>query len=551
MAKTATGIDVGSRSAIALKGSWKAGTFHVTNVATGENHAGDIGSGWASLAPEFKLGRSRVAISGREVNVRYTRVPAVPDWQLRNLMRFEVQEIGDQSGAEVASDFNLLPRPPEIDGEDVVLLAMSRETLLNEHLDGLEAAGGSLDAYSPASIALYNAFVRYGVVQDDTVLVANIGHETTDVVLVRGADLLFARNLSGGSKLFDEALMQRLDMGASRAEEVKIEHVDLTPGARPRSPENEKATRAVMGAAGQLTSLLQSAVMFCKTQVKLSGLKVDRVLICGGGAGLTGLPEYLSAGMGVPVHPFDAFHVVDVSALGPEDAETLEAHELEAVVALGLATMASDTDAYSLEIVPAGIAKKREFFGGTLWLIGAAVLGIGFLGYKTKYMASKLDAVEGVSRGLASRVKRMRSIHENTEELVAANEELAQRTEALQGIAGSGEQIARALRFFDQNLPRDFWITRVESSFESDQELGVERKKERPILVVRGQLREGVDSPTAQFQSMIANLQVEMPKAAVNTGLDRQAFSVDMTLFAPPDPESQEGSDDDSNGEDA
>ncbi|QDV06462.1 Competence protein A [Planctomycetes bacterium Poly30] len=533
MARTATGIDVGARSAVALKGSWKGGTFHVTNVAIAENHAGDLGSGWAGLAPDFKLGRSRIGISGREVNVRYTRVPAVPDWQLRNLMRFEVQEIGDQSGAEVASDFNLLPRPPEIDGEDVVLLAMSRETLLDEHQKGLEAAGGTLDAFSPASIALYNAFVRYGVVQDDTVLVANIGHETTDVVLVRGADLLFARNLSGGSRLFDEALMQRLGMGASQAESVKIDHVDLTPGARPRSAESEKATRAVMGAAGQLTSLLQSAVMFCKTQVKLSGLKVDRVLICGGGAALAGLPEYLSAGMGVPVHLFDAFHVVDTSALTPEESEVLEAHELEAVVALGLATMASDKDAYSLEIVPSGLAKKREFFGGTLWLIAAGLLGIGFLGFRVQHLAAKLDRVEGVSRGLASKVKRARAIHESTEELVAANAELAVRTESLQGIAGSGEQVARALAFFDDHLPQDFWITRIESSFESDQELGIERQQERPVLVVRGSLREGVDSPTEQFQAMVNKLQETMPKAVLNPGLDRQAFSIDMSLFAP------------------
>lgn len=540
MAKTATGIDVGARSAIALKGSWKGGTFHVVNVAVGENHVGDLGSGWAGLAPTFKLGRSRIGISGREVNVRYTRVPAVPDWQLRNLMRFEVQEIGDQSGAEVASDFNLLPRPPEIDGEDVVLLAMSRETLLDEHQAGLSAAGGTLDAFSPASIALYNAFVRYGVVQDDTVLVANVGHETTDVVLVRGADLLFARNLTGGSKLFDEALMQRLGMGASEAESVKIEHVDLTPGARPRTPEAEKATRAVMGAAGQLTSLLQSAVMFCKTQVKLSGLKIDRVLICGGGAALPGLPEYLSAGMGVPVHLFDAFHVVDTSALSAEESDLLEAHELEAVVALGLATMASDSAAYSLEIVPGGIAKKREFFGGTLWLIAAGVIGLGFLGYSVKHLAAKLDKVDGVSRGLASKVKRARAIHDNTEDLVAANEELAARTLKLQGIAGSGEQIARALAFFDEGLPRDFWITRIESSFESDEELGVERREERPILVVRGSLREGVESPTTQFQTMVSQLQEKMPQATLNPGIGRQAFSIDMTLFAPVEETSDE-----------
>ena len=305
MAKTCTGVDVGARSAVAIRGAWKGGTFHVSNFAVGENDLGTVDSGWASLQADFKLGATRIAASGREVNVRYTRVPGVPDWQLRNLMRFEVQEIGDQSGAEVASDFNLLPRPPEIDGEDVVLLAMARESLLDGHSEGVEVAGGSVDAFSPASIGLYNAFARYGVVEDDTVLLANIGHETTDVVLVRGADLVFARNLTGGSGLFDEALVQRLQLSSARAEATKMDHVDLTPGARHATAEGEKATRAVMAAAGQLTSLLQSAVMFCKSQVKLSGLKVDRVLLCGGGAALRGLPSYLSAGMGVPVELFD------------------------------------------------------------------------------------------------------------------------------------------------------------------------------------------------------------------------------------------------------
>ena len=100
MAKTSTGADVGARSAVAIRGAWKGGTFHVSNYAVGENDLGTVDSGWASLQADFKLGATRIAASGREVNVRYTRVPGVPDWQLRNLMRFEVQEIGDQSGAE-------------------------------------------------------------------------------------------------------------------------------------------------------------------------------------------------------------------------------------------------------------------------------------------------------------------------------------------------------------------------------------------------------------------------------------------------------------------
>ncbi|MEM1447642.1 MAG: pilus assembly protein PilM [Planctomycetota bacterium] len=544
MAKTTTGADVGARSAVAIRGAWKGGTFHVSNYAVGDNPAGDIASGWAALQPGFKLGATRVAASGRDVNVRYTRVPEVPDWQLRNLMRFEVQEIGDQSGTEVASDFNLLPRPPEIDGEDVVLLAMARESLLEEHADGLARAGGSLDAFSPAAIGLFNAFTRYGVVQDDTVLLANIGHETTDVVLVRGGDLVFARNLSGGSKLFDDALVQRLGASEARAEEIKIDHVDLTPGARHGTPEGEKATRAVMAAAGQITSLLQSAVMFSKSQVKLSGLKVDRVLLCGGGAALKGLPEYLSAGMNVPVEIFDAFRVVDTSALAPEDADLLSEHELESVVALGMATMASDPEAYSLEIVPDAVSRRRAFFGGTLWLIAAAVLAVAYMGYRVTHLTAKLDRLQGEQRGLSSVIARARDIHAETEELVAENERLAELTTTLQHLAGSGEQIARTIMLLDDALPADFWITRFESSFASDPELGVERGEEIPVLQIGGQIRDGVQSASTQFAEMAAVLENGLPNVAMNRGRNQNTFSVDLTMFYLGDVEEPEGEED-------
>ena len=46
---------------------------------------------------------------------------------------------------------------------------VARESLLEEHADGLAAAGGKAQAFTPNSIALYNAFLRYGVVQDEAV----------------------------------------------------------------------------------------------------------------------------------------------------------------------------------------------------------------------------------------------------------------------------------------------------------------------------------------------------------------------------------------------
>ena len=127
----------------------------------------------------------------------------------------------------------------EIEGEDVVVLAMARESLLESHLEGLTAVGGKLDAFTPNAIALYNAWLRFGVVMDDTVLVANIGHENLDVILVRGSDLVFARNLSGGSKLFDDALVQTF--GVSPACRILPSHMQMV-----RPPSNSASDGSVV-----------------------------------------------------------------------------------------------------------------------------------------------------------------------------------------------------------------------------------------------------------------------------------------------------------------
>ena len=82
--------------------------------------------------------------------------------------------------------------------------------------------------------------------------------------------------------------------------------------------------------------------------------------------------------MGVPVELFDAFRMVETDKLDATSADLLEQFKLQAVVALGLATMGSDSEAYSLEILPGSLAKKRAFWGETIWLgasIGLAQVG--------------------------------------------------------------------------------------------------------------------------------------------------------------------------------
>lgn len=547
MPRTVTGVDVGQRTAVFLRGHAKGNTFVVTDYACCDREpttAAD-GSAWEVADVPFKPTAARVGLTGREVNIRYSRVPRLADWQLRKLMRFEVAEVSGGSEASVAADFNVLPELPEIEGEDVVLLAMARESLLEEQLDELAESKGTLDAFSPNSIALYNAWLRFGVVMDDTVLLANIGHENTDIVLVRGADLVFARNLGQGSKAFDDAIAGRLDCDVAQAEKIKRAHVDLTPGARFSEPAAEKATQAALGPAGQVLGMLQSSVAFAKSQVKLSTLKLDRVFICGGGARLSGLDRYLSSALSVPVAPFEPFTVVDVSKLAPEAASELESRELESVVALGLAYGASDPNAYGIEILPAPIQKRRDFLNGPAFLIAAAVIMFGFLGWRYSQESAQLEQLETQSSSLRRKVRVRESTHAETEELLAENETLSDVANELAGLMASGTQLVRAGDLLDAHLPAGFWVTNMTSRFARDEDFAGDDSEELPLLEIEGRADEGIEPNSVRFQRLMAAVRDGLPDASVRGSLspDERRFNLTLSLAVPAEVETDVESD--------
>jgi Tfp pilus assembly PilM family ATPase len=548
MARMATGVDIGTSTAKLIRGQVKERTFVVSDFMVGSNPDGSLAGGWNALEGLKRRGKLRVGLTGREFNVRYTRVPRLPDWQLRKLMRFEAAEVGGQSDTDVSSDFNVLPEIPEIEGEDVVILCMARESLLEEHTQGISSAGGALDCFTPNAIGLYNAFLHFGVVQDDTVLLANIGHENIDVVLVRGTDLLFARNMSGGSKLFDEAIAERFKVDVKRAEAFKIEQGTLDITREFKDSNEEKAARAMTGPAGQVLSLLQSAVLFAKGQVKLSTLKANRVFLCGGGAALDGLPSFLQKAMGVPVELFDPFVVVDTSKLDPAQADLLEEHKLEAVCALGLATTASDGDSYSIEILSESMRKKRSFMQGTSFLLAAGVLAVAYLGLYAKTQSAQLGAKSMEARGLASRLRSASSNHQRTTALLEENRELEATSRELFALKGAGEQMLRTLDTLERKLPQDFWLESMRMYTGFDPELGVIREEDVPIVHLKGRARAGTSAPDLLWETFLGELSLAMPEARLKPQMGQSEFTLDLCSLAPV-VESEEDADLDDAGE--
>ncbi|MBI1852643.1 MAG: pilus assembly protein PilM [Planctomycetes bacterium] len=391
MATSGLGIDFGSDSFKAVAVRRKGKEIQVTrivrtavarNARTGSAEAGPREC-VASLAEAgIKRGRAVIGLTGRDAILRYTQVPPMPEHRLRSLMAFEVREIAEKAGGGVASDYRPMTFTADEAGESTVVVGLAKEAFLEERFSPLGAAGITPLFACPDSLGLYNSFLRFGPFRaGETTLLLDIGADNTDLAIQRDGDLLFARNLSVGGRAFTEAIMAALGVDWAKGEELKRSKATAAPPGQARysDPTAEKASRALAGPSGQIFSLAQSTVAFCRTQTKITDLRIDRIYVSGGGASLRGLPEYLAANFGVPCERFDPLRSLDLGSLPPDEAEAAKQAPWELAVPLGLAATSIEERFFKLAIVPETVRKKRTLVQRTSFLIAAGVLAVIYL----------------------------------------------------------------------------------------------------------------------------------------------------------------------------
>lgn len=459
MAGKAVAIDLGSHSvkAIAVKAG-KHG-LQITRFAAVPAEEGAAGLGGMPLKGAVS------GLCGRDMTLRYSQVPPTPDWQLQNLMDLEIQDLAAQSGGALSADYNLLPTQDEEAAVDTVLLALAKDEGLTRLQDEVKAAGGSIDGFVPNCIAIYNAYLKCGPVEPDAVVcVANIGHETIDIALCKGTDLLFARNLTGGGKVLDDAIAAAFNVSERKAESLKRDLLDLDPQSRGRyaSGQAEKVTMAAGGAASAIVAGIQSSLAFCKAQTKNPSLALDKVLLCGGSARLRGLRGMLREALRCPVENFDPFANLDLSALPDAEAEQLTAMRSEAVVALGLAAGRCDDSLYALEILPEAVRKKKRFAERTVFNIAAVVIAVALLGFQVKQSGAALEQADANLRVVTRQRRNAEDTDGKAQALVEQNQRDRMLVEHLSGQALPLHGLLRTLRAIGDHLPPQLWITKID-----------------------------------------------------------------------------------------
>jgi type IV pilus assembly protein PilM len=220
-------------------------------------------------------------------------------WEAEQYIPFDVNDVN--------LDFHILPSSDVPDGKDTmtVVLAAVKKDRLSEYTGLVTEAGLNPVVVDVDAFTLENVYgTAYGSTGSEVVALVNIGASVMNIHIVKGGNFWFTRDISTGGNRYTETIQRDLNLSYDAAERAKrgeaVDGVNQTALAEVISTMN-----------GELAAEIgRSFDYFRSTSTQET---IDRVLLSGGTAKLTGLAPFLSERLGVPVELLDPFRQIRVN----------------------------------------------------------------------------------------------------------------------------------------------------------------------------------------------------------------------------------------------
>jgi general secretion pathway protein L len=252
----------------------------------------------AALIADQRLAPEMVATSLRgTAMLRMVTLPFSDPKKIEQVLAYELEP-------EVMGNFEDLVLDSVISsssekGTRVLAVAVERAQV-RAVIDALGKVGAEPRLVGASSLA-YAALRDRGFATDAAPqLIVDIGHRQTQVCVLAGEQVLFARTIARGGEDVTVAIVDAFRMQYPDAEEAKhAQAFILAPGESPTTQQHRRVDEAVREAVRPLVRDLRQTVAAYRASGEAP--PPERLLLTGGGARLRGLPEHLALEVGLPV----------------------------------------------------------------------------------------------------------------------------------------------------------------------------------------------------------------------------------------------------------
>jgi type IV pilus assembly protein PilM len=461
----AIGIDIGRASATAVAIRKKGGSLaleRVVRVSLDELQGQGVDTDDAkavarALAPRF-LARGlnprggNLGVSGKDAIIRYAHLPPMPSWRMALVMRYDIQDVEEKTGAPLSADWRVVGSAD--DGGSLVLVAMAKDERVTEWVNAFAAAKLEPGSASPRPVSVGDAFRFLGEnTSEGTVLVLDIGRSSTEIAIVREGALIFARSVAQGGQVLTDRIAKHFGIDDEAAEACKKSG---------QGPRGEGLAAVLEPGFEQLASVARASLDFARSQLKLPRLAITRAVVTGGATRTEGLVEAIGEVLKVPTARFDALAGIDTGAAPPKDQEDAQSHGLEAAAACGLALARLMPTAVGLDLLPNAVKARREWRERTVWLYAAAsvlafyvLVGGTFAVLRNSGEKDRAAGLKKQRAGVEARVQEM-------DRLAVENANRAKNLAALAARVKPGYHLASLLAALQRELPARAAISELE-----------------------------------------------------------------------------------------
>ncbi len=289
---------------------------------------------WAQA--KFGSRKVIVGVANQKVVVRQVDLPWLPAAELRRGLAFQVQDFIPMPVDQAILDFHPLEEFTADNGARMLrmlLVAASRE-MVDTTLDAVTRAGLQPQLVDLTSFAVLRSALHdvSGLAAVHAEALVDVGAAVTNIVVHQGGVPRFVRVLLMGGADITAAVAERIGVPSEQAESVK-----LTTGLAPvqGTAEDQPANRAIEDVGSAFVEEVRGSLDYYRAQG--GAVRLDRVLLSGGGSQLAGLAERLSAATRLPVDLARPLSTLRVGRTGLTEEQLAGAEALLAVsVGLGL-----------------------------------------------------------------------------------------------------------------------------------------------------------------------------------------------------------------------
>jgi type IV pilus assembly protein PilM len=278
----------------------------------------------------------RLGVASSRIGVRSIELPAIDsEDQFLNAIRFRAQEALPIALDEAVLDYRVLGEREAEEGGQVlrrVLLVVAHRELVERYVDACRRAGLTLSGIDLEAFALLRALAPPVDRDESAVVAVSIGHDRTTLAVSDGRVCEFSRVLAWGGSELNTGLARALEMSEPEVDVLK-RGLSLNGGGAPEGLTPEQTAAAVEVVQRGIESLVRELVSsLTYYQSQPGSLAIGEIVLTGGGAKLTGLPEELERLLGVPVRVGDPLGRLEVT----EPVDETEIGSLAIAVGLGI-----------------------------------------------------------------------------------------------------------------------------------------------------------------------------------------------------------------------